>query len=537
MIPILVWNCQGAGKKKFARLCRDLRRDHKPEVMAIFEPRISGRKAEQVIQKLRFPNSHRIEARGFAGGIWLLWDESRVQVSVLFNHPQLMHVRIEDVHSSFLFTAVYGCPQEGWRRCLWRNLEALAATIDEPWLVAGDFNAVVEGSERLTRLGRPGQANALFVDCLLQTNLLDLGFVGNRFTWKSGNQYARLDRFLSNSTWRTHFAEASVYHLPRVGSDHCPVLIRTGPSPPPASDRPFRFQAGWLTHQAFPKFVADNWDASLNFYDTVQRLTFEAKKWNKEVFGNIHMKKRRLLARIAVWPSFKECVEWEVKDGQSVFFWGDKWIKENDCLLNLVSSPVPDSLLKKTVAQMTNPEGRWRWELISPYVSADIIRELALFTSPTDNAGEDNVLWAANSKGINNHAAIWPSIFGTACWTLWKWRNQRVFEPHEISIHNPVQFILNTATNYAKAWLGTKMTACWSNRICNELQWFPPHAGMIKCNIAIVHDNLLDSMGVGGILRNWKGDWRWNHARREVWDGLQKSPNRMIASILLLKIF
>ncbi|KAJ4825140.1 hypothetical protein Tsubulata_008675 [Turnera subulata] len=182
--------------------------------------------------------------------------------------------------SSFLFTAVYGCPKESWRRYLWRNLEALAETIKEPWLVAGDFNAVLEGAERRTRSGRPGQANSLFVDCLLKTNLLDVGFAGCTFTWKSGIQRARLDRFLCNSVWCTQFPEASVLHLPRVGSNHCPILIRNGSSPPPIANCPFRFQAAWLTHQDFPQFVSENWNNSMDLYDSVQEFTTRARKWN-----------------------------------------------------------------------------------------------------------------------------------------------------------------------------------------------------------------------------------------------------------------
>ncbi|KAJ4828333.1 hypothetical protein Tsubulata_051413 [Turnera subulata] len=203
-------------------------------------PRGCGRQAERVIHRLRFPNSHRIEARGFAGGLWLLWDEEKTLVEVLFNHPQFLHVRVSKANSSFLFTAVYGSPQEGWRRFLWRNLEALAATIQEPWIVGGDFNAILSGAERRNRFGHPGQASSLFVDCCLKMNLLDLGFVGCRFTWCSGDKRTRLDRFFCNSEWRREFPEATVIHLPRVGSDHCPILLKYSAAPPPPSDRPFR---------------------------------------------------------------------------------------------------------------------------------------------------------------------------------------------------------------------------------------------------------------------------------------------------------
>ncbi|KAK5770907.1 hypothetical protein PVK06_047064 [Gossypium arboreum] len=40
------------------------------------EPRVSGRKADEVIAKIGFQYSHRVEARGFSGGIWLGWNSS-----------------------------------------------------------------------------------------------------------------------------------------------------------------------------------------------------------------------------------------------------------------------------------------------------------------------------------------------------------------------------------------------------------------------------------------------------------------------------
>ncbi|KAJ4827481.1 hypothetical protein Tsubulata_006828 [Turnera subulata] len=209
----------------------ELCRSNHPSIVAIVEPRISGVKADHVIHRLPFSNSHRVEARGFAGGIWLLWEESRVQISILFNHPQLIHTRVTYQNDSFLFTAIYGSPQECWRKYLWSNLEALAASINEPWVLGGDFNSVLSGVERRNNFGRQGVANKLFVNCLSNTNLLDLGFTGCKFTWKSGSKKARLDRFVCNTAWRVKNPEVTVFHLARTGSDHNPLLLRAGAPP------------------------------------------------------------------------------------------------------------------------------------------------------------------------------------------------------------------------------------------------------------------------------------------------------------------
>ncbi|KAJ4840273.1 hypothetical protein Tsubulata_024970 [Turnera subulata] len=217
MISIITWNCQGAGKKNFVRNFRELLRAHKPEVVVVVEPRISGFRATRVISRLNFQNSHRVEARGFA--------------------------------------AIYACPQDGWRKFLWRNLETIAMNTSEPWLLGGDFNAILAGHERRNGAGRHGLANKAFQECFSKCNLIDLGFIDNKFTWKRGIYHARLDRFLCNGAWRLMYPEATVRHLPRVGSDHCPLLLMNGLSPSPKAQRPFRFQAAWLAHPSFEEFV------------------------------------------------------------------------------------------------------------------------------------------------------------------------------------------------------------------------------------------------------------------------------------------
>ncbi|KAJ4848266.1 hypothetical protein Tsubulata_040016 [Turnera subulata] len=127
-------------------------------------------------------------------------DES-LDVSVIFTHPQFIHAKVTTSSESFFITAVYGSPQEKWRRYLWRNLEALALVTTGPWLILGDFNAVLTGSERLNKQGRDGVANSQFLHCVNEAKLINLGFSGPKYTWKRGGDSARLDRMLGNLQW------------------------------------------------------------------------------------------------------------------------------------------------------------------------------------------------------------------------------------------------------------------------------------------------------------------------------------------------
>ena len=74
------WNVRGAGKKGFGKVVSDLRSMCRFEVLAILEPRISGTKASKIIGSLGFSNNFIVEASGFSGGIWLLWNDSTVRL-------------------------------------------------------------------------------------------------------------------------------------------------------------------------------------------------------------------------------------------------------------------------------------------------------------------------------------------------------------------------------------------------------------------------------------------------------------------------
>ena len=97
---ILFWNVQGATSMKFRRAFATILNNYKPGIVVILEPRISGCKADDFIMNSGFSRSHRIEATGFSGGIWILWHEAFV-IKVVLNHKQFVHMQIVE-HNNFV---------------------------------------------------------------------------------------------------------------------------------------------------------------------------------------------------------------------------------------------------------------------------------------------------------------------------------------------------------------------------------------------------------------------------------------------------
>ncbi|XP_028796894.1 uncharacterized protein LOC114752327 [Neltuma alba] len=203
-----VWNCQGAASSKFYRVLKSLLQGYKPDVVVLVEPRISGAKADQVIRKIGYQNSHRVEAVGYSGGIWLLWRD-HLTIEIVSNHKQFIHTYIQRANetTATAFTAIYGSPNASRREHLWRDLLKLQVSDDEPWLIAGDFNATLAEGDRKGGSRRNQGGCSKFQNFVKEAGLIDLGFSGPKFTWQRGGLLVRLDRALKQQNMGHYAAQ------------------------------------------------------------------------------------------------------------------------------------------------------------------------------------------------------------------------------------------------------------------------------------------------------------------------------------------
>ncbi|KAK4382597.1 hypothetical protein Sango_2856800 [Sesamum angolense] len=118
------------------------------------------------------------------------------------------------------------------RRELWQELIELAGTIGNvPWLVGGDFNAVLDMSEVSGASRDIRVAMNEFNDCILQTGLLSLPMQGERFTWHNcsldgRSLWKRLDRLLVNDVWMERWPNLYYTCLTPRTSDHSPMVLK-----------------------------------------------------------------------------------------------------------------------------------------------------------------------------------------------------------------------------------------------------------------------------------------------------------------------
>lgn len=151
-------------QRGFSLLCQL----HKPSVVALCEPRISGQAVDYFIKNTHFDCSFCVEAQGYSGGIWLLWKQE-VDLKVLQCHNQYIHTEVCIDKTRVWITFVYASPSFSIRKELWAELEMLARRCNKPWLVGGDFMRCYDCLRG--KVGEPeylASANFSMVGCLKQ---------------------------------------------------------------------------------------------------------------------------------------------------------------------------------------------------------------------------------------------------------------------------------------------------------------------------------------------------------------------------------
>ncbi|XP_020081326.1 uncharacterized protein LOC109704977 [Ananas comosus] len=140
---------------------------------------------------------------------------------------------------------------------------------------------------------------AMFSDLIRDLALIDLPMTNQTYTWPNMQHkptLAKLDRFLVSTEWDLSFPLSKVKALPRITSDHTPIILTTGLLPTP---RRFRFERVWLTKDDFLLKVPSWWNevpckqsAILSITAKLRHCRTRIKEWCKSNYHSIsHTKK------------------------------------------------------------------------------------------------------------------------------------------------------------------------------------------------------------------------------------------------------
>jgi len=154
-------------------------------------------------------------------------------------------------------------------------------------------------------------------------------------------------------------------------------MVMLNGEPYNGGNRPFRFEAAWITHDDFHRLLKDKWGRGFELIHTLNELTPSLKEWNHDTFGNIFKRKRELLARLNGiqnspnygYSNFLENIEKELQEQlamtlyQEECLWFQKsrnqWISDGDHNTKYYHSKTIVRRRRNTILTIRDNDGIW----------------------------------------------------------------------------------------------------------------------------------------------------------------------------------
>ncbi|KAK1300587.1 hypothetical protein QJS10_CPB13g01304 [Acorus calamus] len=177
----------------------------------------------------------------------------------------------------------------------------------------GDFN-VTRFVEDRNREGPVSRAMTDFSSWIDGHGLIDMPIPNQRFTWSNLREIpacARLDRVLINTDWEEAFNSCSLRGLPRLCSDHSPLVLEAGI--PAHSARHFKFENWWLQVEGFRDVAVSCWARPVPELKGAKKMGFKLKRlkgiikqWSAEQRRKLQSKKEVIARELKVIEGLEE---------------------------------------------------------------------------------------------------------------------------------------------------------------------------------------------------------------------------------------
>ncbi|XP_021732888.1 uncharacterized protein LOC110699669 [Chenopodium quinoa] len=216
----------------------------------------------------------------------------RVTVNVLKIHEQFIHFSVlsKDLSTQIQLTIIYGFHSIHDRLPMWEGIRNISIQ-HFPWLCAGDFNSVLNTSDRLHGTDVTDYETRDFQSLVDDLDLTEVKRKGAFYSWSNKahtgpRTLSRIDRVFGNQAWLDSHGHVETVYLPPSLSDHSPVLLDICPAPT-GKGRPFRFLNCVADHPDFLDTVSQAWCSGSSVWKKLNSLKSSIKSLNSKQFGNI----------------------------------------------------------------------------------------------------------------------------------------------------------------------------------------------------------------------------------------------------------
>jgi hypothetical protein len=229
-----------------------------------------------------------LPAVGTAGGILVGVKEDSFEVISweLFKYCVSVIIRDRRNGTVWRFVSVYGSSYDEFKLEFINELHNVMACWDGPTLIGGDFNLIRDSSEKNSGNINQHWAN-LFVDWSNRYDLIEIKNAGRLYTWANNQEnliMAAIDKVFVTTCWEQLFPAVSVRTLPRVGSDHTPLVFDSGAFIAPKLKQ-FRFEKWWLNIDGFHQVVTSTWNKPCRFTRALDIWQYKIRNLRKIIKG------------------------------------------------------------------------------------------------------------------------------------------------------------------------------------------------------------------------------------------------------------
>ena len=224
------------------------------------------------------------------GGLLLIW-KSDIDVFVLVSTNNYVETIINYQGNIFQTTFVYGEPDHTKRYAIWNEISNLHPSNGGTWFLTGDFNEIIDNSEKNGGIVRPEGTFYAFRTFLSQDDLSDIKHFGNCLSWRGKRNshlvQCRLDRAMCNSEWPDLFPSCRSQYLKYEASDHRPLISFLDTSRRKGTNI-FIFDRSLRNNPEVQKLVKDTWNSApqLHVEDKLALCKRAICRWNKAFYEN-----------------------------------------------------------------------------------------------------------------------------------------------------------------------------------------------------------------------------------------------------------
>ncbi|KAK8335249.1 hypothetical protein V6Z12_A09G041300, partial [Gossypium hirsutum] len=344
-MKIICWNCGGVGNPATVHDLKQLLVAIDPDIIFLCETKINANRFDSVCRKCSMESCLAVNVEGKSGGLVMMWKDSKKGLE------DGMRLRL---------TGFYGQADPNNRNLSWDMLRRVKDTINEGWILAGDFNAILNNAEKEGGRRKPRSSMEDFCKLLEELALVDVKTNNGWFTWSNNSCHSsdlvkeRFDRFLIYENFIGNLPFLTTKIVRQSKSDHEAILMDTLGSKPGDNNTNlrtwFRYDVCWNKEKEERDVITSIW--SNNESNLLDKLALVRKKlgpwlgpWQYQRFRRMKYKIKGLekeISKLMDGPmnegslSLLKCARsklgrlYDVEEKYWAFRARSKWLKEGD---------------------------------------------------------------------------------------------------------------------------------------------------------------------------------------------------------------